>query len=84
MAGKKQSLESLRQQIDSIDDQIHDLLMRRTTVVEGVRGKVVDLQLAKSWRPFYAPSQAASYILEIHPDRLVEFDIGDELGFEEN
>jgi len=37
MAGKKQSLESLREEIDSIDDQIHDLLMRRTTVVEGVR-----------------------------------------------
>jgi len=37
MAGKKQSLESLRKEIDSIDDQIHDLLMRRTTVVEGVR-----------------------------------------------
>jgi len=37
MAGKKQSLDSLREEIDSIDNQIHDLLMRRTTVVEGVR-----------------------------------------------
>jgi uncharacterized membrane protein (UPF0127 family) len=46
--------------------------------------KVVDLQLAKSWKPFYAPSQAASYIIEIHPNRLVDFDIGDELGFEED
>ena len=29
-------LQALRQEIDSIDDQIHDLLMRRTEIVHGV------------------------------------------------
>ncbi|MEO5338177.1 MAG: chorismate mutase [Magnetospirillum sp. WYHS-4] len=31
------SLESLRQRIDAIDDQIHDLIMERTRIVESVR-----------------------------------------------
>jgi uncharacterized membrane protein (UPF0127 family) len=44
---------------------------------------VVDATLAKSWKPFYAPAKAARYVLEIHPDRLPEFDIGDQLSFEE-
>ncbi|MCL4561248.1 MAG: DUF192 domain-containing protein [Chloroflexi bacterium] len=44
--------------------------------------KVVDTCLAKRWRPFYMPSQAAQYILETHPQRLNEFQIGDQLSFE--
>jgi chorismate mutase/prephenate dehydratase len=31
-----EGLQALRQEIDSIDDQIHDLLMRRTEIVHGV------------------------------------------------
>lgn len=34
---KQIRLDGLRQEIDAIDDQIHDLLMRRTRVVENVR-----------------------------------------------
>jgi uncharacterized membrane protein (UPF0127 family) len=45
---------------------------------------VVDIQLAKSWKPYYAPVQAARYVLEIHPERLPEFEIGDELSFEKD
>ena len=45
---------------------------------------VVDKIIAKSWKPFYTPQQPASYVLEIHPDRLPEFELGDELSFEEN
>jgi uncharacterized membrane protein (UPF0127 family) len=45
---------------------------------------VVDLQLAKSWKPYYAPAQPARYILEIHPERLPEFNMGDLLSFEED
>lgn len=43
---------------------------------------VVDLKLAKSWQPMYTPQTAAKYILEIHPQRLPEFQIGDQLSFE--
>ena len=43
---------------------------------------IVDKQLAKSWQPFYKPAAPAQYILEIHPDRLSEFELGDILDFE--
>ena len=38
---------------------------------------VVDTILARAWRPAYTPRQPARYILEIHPNRLSEFKIGD-------
>lgn len=44
--------------------------------------QIVDLVLAKSWAPLYTPRAAARYILEIHPERLAEFKIGDKLSFE--
>ncbi len=34
---KQKQLSALRDQIDALDDQIHDLLMERTRIVEGVR-----------------------------------------------
>ena len=40
---------------------------------------VVDKTLAKKWRPFYAPKHPAQYTLELHPDRLADFTIGDPL-----
>ena len=45
-------------------------------------GKVVDTCLAKRWRPFYMPSRPARYILETHPQRLSDFQIGDRVSFE--
>jgi uncharacterized membrane protein (UPF0127 family) len=44
--------------------------------------KVVDTILARSWHPAYTPRQAARYILEIHPSRLDEFRIGDQIEFQ--
>jgi uncharacterized membrane protein (UPF0127 family) len=43
---------------------------------------VVDRCLARRWRPYYAPSRPARYILEINPARLDEFIPGDQLHFE--
>jgi uncharacterized membrane protein (UPF0127 family) len=37
---------------------------------------VVDKVLARRWHPAYVPKQPAKYILEIHPDRLDDFEIG--------
>ena len=46
-------------------------------------GKViVDIKLAKSWQSMLTPDSPAKYILEIHPQRLAEFQIGDQLSFE--
>src|SRR5260370_23500512 len=36
MASSKPTLDELRRQIDAIDDQVHDLLMRRTEIVEAI------------------------------------------------
>jgi uncharacterized membrane protein (UPF0127 family) len=44
--------------------------------------KVVDQVRARSWSPFYQPAHPARMILEIHPDRLPEFNIGDEIQLE--
>jgi uncharacterized membrane protein (UPF0127 family) len=43
---------------------------------------VVDTIVASSWHPFYAPHQPARYILEVHPNRLNEFRIGDRVEFQ--
>ena len=45
--------------------------------------QVVDLRLARAWRPFYVPRRPARYVLEIAPQRLAEFEIGDRLAFED-
>lgn len=46
-------------------------------------GRVVDKQLAKPWRPAYAPRVPAQYYIEANPDILDRVDIGDILSFEE-
>jgi uncharacterized membrane protein (UPF0127 family) len=43
---------------------------------------VVDTALAHSWRSSNVPHQAAKYILEIHPSRLNEFSIGNQVEFQ--
>jgi uncharacterized membrane protein (UPF0127 family) len=45
-------------------------------------GMIVDIQLATSWAPFYRPAKPARYILEISPERLTDFALGDTLSFE--
>lgn len=44
--------------------------------------QVVDVRLARRWRPLYIPRQAARFVLESAPDRLDDFHIGDEVYFE--
>ena len=43
--------------------------------------QVVDKVLAKSWRPAYFPKRPARYVLEIHPERWSDFEIGDGVEF---
>jgi uncharacterized membrane protein (UPF0127 family) len=42
---------------------------------------VVDKILARSWRPAYLPKQPACYILELHPRRLDDYQIGHKVKF---
>ena len=43
--------------------------------------QVVDKILAKSWKPAYFSKQPARYVLEVHPERMDEFQVGDTVQF---
>jgi uncharacterized protein len=43
--------------------------------------QVVDKVVAKPWRPAYFSKEPAQYVLEVHPERWQEFQIGDSLDF---
>lgn len=47
------------------------------------KGRVVDKQYAKPWRPLYTPKAPAQYYLEANPDILERVEIGDLLKFDE-
>jgi uncharacterized membrane protein (UPF0127 family) len=66
------------------DTAIHMLFVFMDLAVIWINSEmvVVDTVLARAWRPAYAPRQPAKYILEIHPDRLKEFQVGDLVAFQ--
>jgi uncharacterized membrane protein (UPF0127 family) len=67
-----------------IDTSIHMLFVWTDLAVFWVDSSltVVDKTLAKSWRPFYAPRKPSRYVIELHPARLDDFQIGDTVKFE--
>jgi uncharacterized membrane protein (UPF0127 family) len=67
-----------------LDTAIHMLFVWTDLAVFWIDSNhvVVDRVLAKSWRPAYIPRKAAQFVLEVHPDRIREFEIGDQLRFE--
>lgn len=66
-----------------LDSSIHMLFVSFDLTVVWINSdmKVVDKILAKSWRPAYFSKAAAKYVLEIHPDRWDDFQIGDLVQF---
>ncbi len=66
------------------DAAIHMLFMRMDLAVVWVDQayRVVDVQLARRWRPAYTPQKPARYILELAPGWLPAFQVGDQLQFE--
>jgi hypothetical protein len=42
---------------------------------------VVDKIIAKRWHLAYVPKSAARYILEVHPNRMGDYEIGDKVEF---
>jgi uncharacterized membrane protein (UPF0127 family) len=67
-----------------VDTSIHMMFVWTDLTVAWINSEneVVDVVLAKAWRPFYAPARPARYILEIHPARFGEFKVGDHVEFE--
>ena len=44
--------------------------------------RVVDARLARAWRSVLVPRARARYVLELHPSRLDEFRIGDQIDWQ--
>lgn len=68
-----------------VDSSIHMLFvwMNLGVIWINADGMVVDKKLAKSWHLAYIPDEPAKYVLELNPKRLEEFNIGDQIDFEE-
>ncbi|NDJ62138.1 MAG: hypothetical protein GYB67_13505 [Chloroflexi bacterium] len=64
---------------------IHMFFMRFSIGVVWLdaEGRVVDMQLAKPWRPAYAPQAPAQYYVEANPTILERLAVGDRLRFDE-
>lgn len=45
--------------------------------------EVVDVKLARRWRLAYVPQQPARFVLEIVPDRMDDFRVGDRVRIED-
>lgn len=60
---------------------IHMFFMRFDIAVIWIDANysVVDNQFARMWHPFYAPRKPAQMVLEIHPEHLNHFRIGDRI-----
>ena len=68
-----------------LDSSIHMLFVAFDLAVIWINSefKVVDKVIAKTWRPAYFSKQAARYVLEIHPDRWGDYEIGDRVEFKD-
>ena len=66
-----------------LDSSIHMLFVPFDLSVIWINSsmQVVDKVLAKSWRPAYFSKAPARYVLEIHPERWGDFEIGDGVEF---
>ncbi|MFO7586289.1 MAG: DUF192 domain-containing protein [Anaerolineales bacterium] len=66
-----------------MDTSIHMLFVWTDLAVIWLNAEkqVVDTVLARAWHPFYAPSKPAQYTIEVHPERLGEFRVGDVVEF---
>src|SRR5471032_3313301 len=65
------TLDSLRNRIDRIDDQIHDLLIERTSLVEDIRGRK-----SKSGAPVIQPAREAAIFRRLATRHRGPFPLG--------
>jgi uncharacterized membrane protein (UPF0127 family) len=69
-----------------LDAAIHMLFMRMDLAVVWMTSdfEVVDVKLAKAWRPVYIPVKPAQHVLEISAERIADFQVGDHLQLEDS
>ena len=68
-----------------VDSSIHMLFVWIDLAVVWITdgGEVVDVRLARRWRPAYFPRRPARYVLEMAVAHLEDFHIGDKVRLEE-
>ncbi len=68
-----------------LDAAIHMLFMAIDLAVVWINKEqeVVDVCLARRWQPAYIPKKPACYVLEMNPERLPDFNIGDKVSWDE-
>jgi uncharacterized membrane protein (UPF0127 family) len=68
-----------------LDSSIHMLFVSFDLTVIWINSEmqVVDKIIAKSWQPAYFSKQPARYVLEIHPERWGDYEIGDTVQFKD-
>jgi len=68
-----------------LDSSIHMLFVSFDLSIMWINSalEVVDKVLARSWRPAYFSKHSARYVLEIHPERWQDFEIGDVVKFKD-
>ena len=83
--GREEGLLLVGRRDSRVDSSIHMLFVAFDLSVIWINSamQVVDRVLAKSWRPAYFSKQPARYVLEIHPDRWGDFEIGDGVEFKD-
>lgn len=79
--GPHEGLLMVQTSQDRINAAIHMFFMNYDLAVVWLNRElqVVDVQLARRWRPAYTPAKPALYVLETHPDRISDFHIGDQV-----
>jgi uncharacterized membrane protein (UPF0127 family) len=79
--GQHEGLLMVQTSEDRINAAIHMFFMKYDLAVIWLNRdfRVVDVQLARRWRPAYSPAKPALYVLETHPERLKDFKIGDRI-----
>jgi uncharacterized membrane protein (UPF0127 family) len=82
--GEQNGLLLVQTHDSKINAAIHMLFMRFSIAVVWINSQtmVVDTREAFPWQIALFPKRAARYILETHPDRLNDFQVGDRLSIE--
>lgn len=83
--GREEGLLLVGTRDSRIESSIHMFFVSFDLAVIWINSdrQVVDKVLAKSWRPAYFSKQPARYVLEIHPERWRDFEIGDRVEFKD-
>lgn len=68
-----------------LDSSIHMLFVAFDLAVFWLNSdmQVVDKVIARSWRPAYFSKEPARYVLELHPQRWEDYEIGDTVEFKD-